>query len=147
VFTQRLNEFAQALRADPQVTEIQTVSEADLKALLAGPDGQDKAGFFDGREFLAIAYRTGAGLPPASVDRLFDQFRATDRSATVDFIHGWDETKALTARGASCFFLPVLARDRLFSYVANNGPLPKKSFSMGESREKRYYMEARKIVR
>jgi hypothetical protein len=147
VFTARPAELARALRADPDATEVQTIAEAELKALLAGPDGQNKAGFFDGRELLAIEYRTGVGLPPALVDRLFDQFRTVDGSATIDFIHGWDETKQLIAGGAVGFFLPVLARDRLFTYVAENGPLPKKSFSMGESREKRYYMEARKIVR
>ena len=34
----------------------------------------------------------------------------------------------------------------LFPAVAKNGPLPRKTFSMGEANEKRYYMEARKIV-
>ena len=34
----------------------------------------------------------------------------------------------------------------LFPAVAKNGPLPRKTFSMGEANEKRYYMEARLIV-
>jgi hypothetical protein len=31
--------------------------------------------------------------------------------------------------------------------VQENGPLPKKSFSMGHAEEKRNYFEARRIVR
>ena len=34
----------------------------------------------------------------------------------------------------------------LFPYVTQNGPLPRKTFSMGEAKSKRYYLEARKIV-
>ena len=35
----------------------------------------------------------------------------------------------------------------LFPAVRKNGPLPRKCFSMGEAHEKRYYMEARSIIK
>ena len=41
--------------------------------------------------------------------------------------------------------LPTLEKGELFAYIATHGPYPKKSFSIGEAREKRYYLECRKI--
>ena len=41
--------------------------------------------------------------------------------------------------------MPSLDKSGLFAYVAENGVLPRKSFSMGEADEKRFYMECRKI--
>ena len=34
----------------------------------------------------------------------------------------------------------------LFSYIRRWGVLPRKTFSMGEANEKRYYLEARRIL-
>jgi hypothetical protein len=78
---------------------------------------------------------------------MYEHLIERDPDARIDFIHGWDDAKRLTAEGAGAFFLPVLARDRLFGYVQQHGPLPRKSFSMGEAEEKRYYVEARRITR
>ncbi len=44
------------------------------------------------------------------------------------------------------FYLPVIAKDDFFKTVILDGALPRKTFSMGEAREKRFYMEARRIV-
>ena len=47
-----------------------------------------------------------------------------------------------------CFVsLPAMDKFRLFPAVAFNGTLPRKTFSMGEANEKRYYIEARKITK
>jgi hypothetical protein len=41
--------------------------------------------------------------------------------------------------------LPPVKKSGLFETVARFGPLPRKSFSMGESVEKRYYLECRRL--
>ena len=41
--------------------------------------------------------------------------------------------------------LPVLGKSELLGRVLRDGPLPRKTFSMGEAHEKRFYMEARRI--
>lgn len=146
-FSTRRDAIAGLLRESPALASLAPISEPDLEALLAGPDGQDKSGYFDGTSFMAATWKSGAGIPPGVVDTLFQDLLRVDPSAKIDFIHGWDDTKKLTAEGAAVFLLPVLARDRLFSHVQSNGPLPRKSFSMGEAEEKRYYLEARRITR
>ncbi len=147
VFTSRAGELAKALRSDPNVARLEPVAEAELRAILAGPDGQDKAGYFDGSSFLAIHWSARGELPPALVDGLFQRFHGTDPAAKIDFIHGWDDTRKLAGPGAGAFFVPVLKRERLFAQVGEHGPLPRKAFSMGDAEEKRFYMEARRIKR
>ncbi|MGB9929012.1 MAG: DUF1015 domain-containing protein [Methanosarcina sp.] len=44
------------------------------------------------------------------------------------------------------FFLPTLKKEEFFSLIKKKGVLPRKSFSIGKENEKRYYIEARKIV-
>jgi hypothetical protein len=41
--------------------------------------------------------------------------------------------------------LPPVKKAGLFQTVARSGPLPRKSFSMGEGIEKRFYLECRRL--
>ena len=64
----------------------------------------------------------------------------------VDYIHGEDVVKALSSKKDCCgFILPKPGKSDLFASVIADGALPRKTFSMGEANEKRYYMEAKKI--
>ena len=64
----------------------------------------------------------------------------------IDYIHGDDTARALGEKPncAAVLLLPV-EKSGLFLSVLKNGALPKKSFSMGNARDKRYYLECRKI--
>ncbi|SFN35251.1 Protein of unknown function [Formivibrio citricus] len=147
VFTRDIAGLTAALKASEEIAGIEPITEADLQTLLASPAGQNKAGYYDGQQFWAISYKPEVKkLPPGLVDELFARFKASEPAARIDFIHGWEDNKKLAAEGAGCFFLPVIARESLFGWVQENGPLPRKSFSMGEAEEKRYYMEARRIT-
>jgi len=147
VFCEKSAALYRALQDDMHVLRLSPIDEKELAAVLASPQGQDKTGFYDGRNFQLVTWDSHAGLPPGLVDKLFARFKAQhEPDARIDFIHGWDDTAKLCGDQAVAFFLPVIARERLFAYVQAHGPLPRKSFSMGDAEEKRYYMEARKIV-
>jgi hypothetical protein len=45
------------------------------------------------------------------------------------------------------FILPPMDKHDLFKTVILEGVLPLKTFSMGESAEKRFYLECRRIVK
>jgi hypothetical protein len=47
--------------------------------------------------------------------------------------------------GNAGFFLPVMPKSDLFKTVILDGALPRKTFSMGEAREKRFYLECRRL--
>ena len=61
-------------------------------------------------------------------------------------MHGDAECAGLArSSDGAAVMLPVLDKNELFPYIAAHGPYPKKSFSIGEAREKRYYLECRAI--
>ncbi len=71
----------------------------------------------------------------------------SENGGEVDYIHGESNLKELvdnTPDSVGIIFNKIQKED-LFKYVVNNGPFPKKTFSMGEGIEKRYYLEGRKI--
>ncbi len=64
----------------------------------------------------------------------------------IDYIHGADVTRQLAQQeGAIGFLLPPMAKSSLYPTVIYDGVLPRKTFSMGEAHDKRFYLEARKI--
>ena len=66
--------------------------------------------------------------------------------AEVDYIHGEDSVKKLSlSEGNIGFILPAMSKYDLFPAVFADGALPRKTFSMGEACEKRYYIESRYI--
>lgn len=69
-----------------------------------------------------------------------------DKGASVDYIHGADVTERLArSENAIGFLLPAMEKSDLFRGVIADGALPRKTFSMGEAEDKRFYFEAKKI--
>ena len=69
-----------------------------------------------------------------------------ENKGEIDYIHDDDALIALAAKeNAIGFLVPGMEKSQLFRGVVSDGILPRKTFSMGHSREKRYYLESRKI--
>ncbi len=69
-----------------------------------------------------------------------------ENGGEVDYIHGDDQLERLAADGVG-IALPPIRKDDFFRLIVTGGNLPRKTFSMGEGNEKRYYIEAKKIVK
>ncbi|MCF0106058.1 MAG: DUF1015 domain-containing protein [Holdemanella sp.] len=66
--------------------------------------------------------------------------------ARIDYIHGKNDLIELSKKEASCgILLKGMKKEELFPGVVAGGVLPRKTFSMGEATDKRYYIECRKI--
>lgn len=66
--------------------------------------------------------------------------------ADIDYIHGMDSLTHLANDASNAgFVLPKMDKSLLFPAVSADGALPRKTFSMGEANEKRYYIESRYI--
>ena len=64
----------------------------------------------------------------------------------IDYIHDDDALLSLARQeNAIGFLLPAMEKSQLFRGVIADGVLPRKTFSMGHAREKRYYLEGRRI--
>lgn len=65
----------------------------------------------------------------------------------IDYIHGEDVLLSLSEGENSIgFILDPMEKNQLFGAVVADGALPRKTFSMGHAADKRYYLEAKKIV-
>lgn len=67
----------------------------------------------------------------------------------VDYVHGEDEIATFTTENKNSIgiILPKTNKDTFFEQIISHGNLPRKTFSMGEAQEKRYYIEGKEIVK
>lgn len=85
--------------------------------------------------------------PLRRLQAFLDGYLSRHPEASIDYIHGEDALRALVSRPDTLGFMPrAFDKSELFDYIRRFGVLPRKTFSMGEATEKRYYMEARRIV-
>jgi len=87
-----------------------------------------------------------SNLPVGTLQPFLDVFLKEGGAEKIDYVHGEDVTVKLGSQPDNAgFYLPGMSKSDLFKTVILDGSLPRKTFSMGEAREKRFYMEARKI--
>lgn len=88
-----------------------------------------------------------SNLPVGTLQAFLDAWLKEGKAARIDYVHG-DEivTRLGQQSGNVGFYLPGMAKADLFKTVILDGTLPRKTFSMGEAIEKRFYLEARKII-
>ncbi len=86
-------------------------------------------------------------LEVGTLESFLDKYQTIETKSRIDYIHGDDTVYELVknSEDAIGFFLPVMDKNVFFKTIFLNGVLPKKTFSMGEAQEKRYYLECRKI--
>lgn len=103
---------------------------------------------------LCFSYGTQQGsiTVPESVHQMevgtlqtfLDDYLSSHPEARIDYVHGADVAVRLAeAPGRVAFLLPAMNKKDLFPAVFRGGALPRKTFSMGEARDKRFYLEGR----
>ena len=92
-----------------------------------------------------ITFNSPFSLTVAALQDFLDKY-VKENNLEIDYIHGIDSTCKVACNGNNLgFILPDVDKSGLFSGVAKDGSLPRKTFSIGHAFEKRYYLEARKI--
>ena len=87
-----------------------------------------------------------AQLEVGTLQNALDVMRTAFPDCTIDYIHGEDVVLELGSKpGNMGFLLPPMDKSAFFRTVIFDGALPRKTFSMGEAHEKRYYLECRSI--
>lgn len=85
-------------------------------------------------------------LPVAILQPFLDRW-LIKRGGEIDYIHGEDVAVRLARQdNAAAFLLPNISKADFFRGIVHDGVLPRKTFSMGHAREKRYYLECRRIT-
>ncbi len=91
--------------------------------------------------------RPKANLAAGTIQEFLDAFLARHPGAGIDFIHGRESLVSLAAKpGNLGIYLPPIDKAGFFGTVIRDGVMPRKTFSMGEAPEKRFYVEARRIL-
>ena len=86
-------------------------------------------------------------LPVAVLQPFLDEYLHSHPAARIDYVHGAAAVESLCQTPHTTgILLPAIDKSALFPAVRQGGALPRKTFSMGEPDEKRYYMECRKIL-
>ncbi len=86
-------------------------------------------------------------LAAGTIQQFLDAYLATRPETSIDYIHGSGSLEALALKGGNLgLYLPPVDKASFFATVIQSGVMPRKTFSMGEAPEKRFYVEARKIV-
>ena len=124
-----------------------SIEEAKEIALAANQERIHAIPFmFQGSFGVALIQNPQLTLEVASLQAFLDDFIKHNPTAELDYIHGKDAVEELSAKpGSIGFLLPALSKFHLFNSIAQDGALPRKTFSMGEADEKRFYLECRKI--
>ncbi len=99
-----------------------------------------------GRHPLSVQGR-GDRLPVDVLQACLDAFLEAHPAVTIDYLHDSSDVEAAVARGGVGMLLQPMDKSALFPAISAGGVLPRKTFSMGEGNEKRYYMECRRIRR
>jgi hypothetical protein len=124
-------------------------SPNEMMRRVENPDGSKQLiGLIGGgKQFGVIEISNPAlNLAVGTLQAFLDAFIKDGGAEKIDYVHGEDviERLALQPNNAG-FYLAGMHKSELFKTVILDGALPRKTFSMGEAKEKRFYMEARKI--
>ena len=146
-----VNLHCPALNFEPIHRVLFQVDAGDLISAFAAAvpceAGEDIVFLHDGqRRGLKLTAR-GDRLPVDVLQEFLDRYLAEHPQTGIDYVHGTAALEELSARPGNCgIALQAMDKNALFPAIIAGGVLPRKTFSMGEAEEKRYYMECRKIV-
>ncbi|MBQ8836806.1 MAG: DUF1015 domain-containing protein [Clostridia bacterium] len=110
-------------------------------------DGPQSVKCIIGNEERVISLGKGThSLTVGTLQKFLDEYKASNSDIEIDYIHGLDSIYKLAQNENSVgFVFDGMKKEELFTSVENDGALPRKTFSMGEATDKRYYIECRKI--
>ena len=132
----------EARAADSIEAAIAAADEAD-------PELAHRVAMIDAQGALVLRFpRPAAKLAAGTMQAVLDPFLESERGASIDYIHGTESLVSLARKpGNIGLYLPPIDKSGFFETVVRDGAMPRKTFSIGEAPDKRFYVEARKILR
>ncbi len=119
---------------EPKKLQLQMEKEAQIIELWYGEKTERR-----------VITKPRAKLAVGSVQNFLDEYLKKN-PGKMDYIHGEQSLRQLAKQEhALGIHLEDMKKEELFPTVRQDGALPRKTFSMGHARDKRYYLECRKI--
>ncbi|MFI3162816.1 MAG: DUF1015 domain-containing protein [Bacillota bacterium] len=109
-------------------------------------EGDDSISILVGDKEIEVSVSADVGLAYTTIQNYIDEF-LKENDGEVDYIHGEDSLRKIVVReaGSVGLFMKSIKKSTFFAEILANGNYPRKTFSMGEAYEKRYYFEGRRI--
>ena len=132
--------------------KIRVEAAADAKAMVeavnATPEGTQRFGILEnGKAFVADFIEAPSVICVGSIQQILDKWKAEGKYEKIDYIHGAQDLIEISAgENVSGFYLPPVSKNGFFQGIIHDGALPRKTFSMGEAHEKRFYIEAQQVL-
>ncbi|MBE5778338.1 MAG: DUF1015 domain-containing protein [Clostridiales bacterium] len=132
---------------DELLNDLAAFAAAKKESLVDNDETQNITIVYEGKE-VTLAIPTEHQLAVGDLQNFLDQWLAAHPGVTLDYVHGEGAVRELAKNANTIgFLLPKPDKGLFFQQIRQLGALPRKTFSMGEANEKRYYMECRKITK
>lgn len=142
-----VNLYDLALEFEPIHRVLFNVDEQELLASFTNCESGHTFEFLSHGKTKTVTIPATHELCVGSCQTVLDEFLKTHPEARIDYVHEAERVKELSKQDGVCgILLPKMEKTSLFDAVEKFGSLPRKTFSMGEGKDKRYYFEARKIL-
>lgn len=142
------NDFFSELKKSFNVQITVLDSEDEMKKMVCESVQEHRVGFIHENGFgcLSIA-KPEIKLTYEVIQNFIDKYRQSHKSVNIDYIHGGQALKDLSLKKNNLgLFLNAIKKEEFFDMIVEGGALPRKTFSIGEAEEKRYYIESRKLI-
>ncbi|MDD2557860.1 MAG: DUF1015 domain-containing protein [Desulfuromonadaceae bacterium] len=144
-------ELQRFFSADNMEFELEPQADADacLTAMSAAEGESDHCCgcVLSGSYYLLRIRNPHKTLAVGSLQEFLDGYLARHEDVRIDYIHGVQSVTQIGSRPVCAgFYLPSISKHDFFRTIVQDGALPRKTFSMGEADEKRFYLEGRTII-
>ncbi len=133
----------------PDYQLIQTASFEEMKqAVLDESNPAQRVGIITPTTYQVLEFtKPHHNLSVGTLQEFLDKYVKGHEDVEIDYVHGDDVLDKLSKQeGNMGFYLPPITKDNFFKSVILDGTLPRKTFSMGHAHDKRFYLEARRIL-
>lgn len=131
---------------DDMLDELSRYAVSHGASIADGENAQEVKVVYEGKEVALSVQNPPQRLAVGMVQAFLDEWLPRHPGARLDYIHGEKAVRELVkGEGAIGFLLPKMNKEDFFATMLTQGALPKKTFSLGEANEKRYYMETRRL--
>lgn len=130
-----------------EILNVNSLSEIE-ELVLGAESGKQRFGMITNGGYRVIELTAPKNnLALGSLQEFLDGYLKRNSDVEIDYVHGDDVLEKLSQEpGNVGFYLPPIKKDNFFKSVILDGSLPRKTFSMGYARDKRFYLEARRIL-
>ena len=141
------DDFISAVKSEESFTVTPTTDFKEALTLMTEDTKIQRCAFVTEKgSGIITAQEPDSSIAAGTFQNFLDVYLEKNQDVKIDYVHGLDVTEEIgTKKGNMGIALPSIAKESFFKTVINDGAFPRKTFSMGEAFEKRFYVEARMI--